>query len=219
MPALDFAYFRETRTLAITPASDIVLDVARAADPSKYQAAAARLARMGGSAAETQTADAPDWAASLEAADGTASRGAPRYTQPAAVPSRPVITTAGPAARIKADPFKQFEAFVLQNFIQLMLPKQAESVFGSGTSGEIWKSMLADKLGSQIAAKGGIGIAARLAKDAEARKARTIQPADQPAVSQLPTGGTLAGTLPYIQDTLRVRANPAPLQPATPDRG
>jgi peptidoglycan hydrolase FlgJ len=219
MPALDFAYFRETRALAITPASDIVLDVARAADPSKYQAAAARLARMGGNAAETRAANAPDWSANLEAAESKAATGSPGFTLPAQTPSRPVSTTAAPAKHLKADPFKQFEAFVLQNFIQLMLPKQAENVFGSGTSGEIWKSMLADKLGSQVAAKGGIGIAARLAKDAEARKAHTLQPADQPAASQIPTGSTLAGTLPYIQDTLRVRANPAPLQPATPNRG
>ena len=42
-----------------------------------------------------------------------------------------------------------------------MLPKNAESVFGSGTAGGIWKSMLAEKLADQISRSGGIGIAQR----------------------------------------------------------
>jgi hypothetical protein len=44
-----------------------------------------------------------------------------------------------------------------------MLPKNAESVFGKGTAGGIWKSMMAEKLADQISRSGGIGIARKLA--------------------------------------------------------
>ncbi len=69
-------------------------------------------------------------------------------------------------ARVSADgkdPYVEFEAFVLQSFIEVMLPKDAESVFGSGTAGGIWKSMLAEKLGAELAKSGGIGIAQTVA--------------------------------------------------------
>lgn len=59
--------------------------------------------------------------------------------------------------------FRQFESFVLQSFIETMLPKGAESVFGKGTAGSVWKSMLAEKLADQISRSGGIGIAQRIA--------------------------------------------------------
>lgn len=62
-----------------------------------------------------------------------------------------------------AEAFRQFEAFVLQSCIETMLPKNAEGVFGKGTAGAVWKSMLAEKLADQISRNGGIGIAQRIA--------------------------------------------------------
>ncbi|GGE19749.1 hypothetical protein GCM10011390_43750 [Aureimonas endophytica] len=56
-------------------------------------------------------------------------------------------------------PAQQFESFVLQSFIEPMLPKSDSSYFGEGTAGSIWKSMLAERLGAEMAAAGGIGIA------------------------------------------------------------
>jgi peptidoglycan hydrolase FlgJ len=66
-------------------------------------------------------------------------------------------------------PFARFEALVLQTFIQSMLPKDAESVYGKGLSGDMWQSMLAEKIAEQVTQRGGIGIAARLAKDYSVR--------------------------------------------------
>lgn len=54
---------------------------------------------------------------------------------------------------------KEFEAFVLQSFIQEMLPKNAEGVYGPGIAGDIWRSMMAEKLAFEVAERGGIGIA------------------------------------------------------------
>jgi peptidoglycan hydrolase FlgJ len=44
-----------------------------------------------------------------------------------------------------------------------MLPKESEEVFGKGTAGGVWKSMLAEQLGNQLAKGNGIGIAKQLA--------------------------------------------------------
>lgn len=68
---------------------------------------------------------------------------------------------ARPAAVItkKPDAGVQFEAFFLQSFIQSILPQEATEVFGEGTAGEVWKSMMAEKMAMQFAEAGGIGIA------------------------------------------------------------
>lgn len=76
----------------------------------------------------------------------------------------PAKTSTGAAKQTKqAEAFRQFESFILQSFIETMLPKNAESVFGKGTAGGIWKSMMAEKLADQISRSGGIGIAQKLA--------------------------------------------------------
>lgn len=59
----------------------------------------------------------------------------------------------------KAESFKTFEAFVLQTFIQELMPENTESVFGKGFAGDVWKSMLAEKLAEVVAKNGGVGIA------------------------------------------------------------
>ena len=91
---------------------------------------------------------------------------------------------AGATASKQAEAFRQFESFILQSFIETMLPKNAESVFGSGTAGGVWKSMLAEKLADQISRSGGIGIAQRIAKGPQ------VMPS--PPVAQTDT--TSAGT-------------------------
>ena len=51
---------------------------------------------------------------------------------------------------------------MLNSFVNEMLPKDAESVFGQGLAGDMWKSMLADQVSRQIAKSGALGIAKRL---------------------------------------------------------
>src|SRR5690606_30932930 len=69
--------------------------------------------------------------------------------------------TEGAAAAEPASPesFKRFEAMVLQTFIQNMLPKDGAAVYGKGMAGDMWKSMLAEKIADVMAERGGIGIA------------------------------------------------------------
>ena len=162
--------------MAITPPSDIVLGVAQAADPLKQQQAAARLLRAGGLApgatAASETAMLPSiakpaappetsWATVVEQVAADTANGAP------AAP----VTARMKEARSTPEAYRQFEAFVLQSFIESMLPDGAEHVFGKGTAGEVWKSMLAEQLALEISRSGGIGIAKRIAASGEAAAA------------------------------------------------
>lgn len=123
--------------------TDIVMDVVRAADPAGAESArmalqsarAAGMANGGGFVAEVGSGTGPGFSG--------------RTVQANAVP----------------DSYQRFEAMVLQNFIQTMLPKNNESVYGKGMAGDMWKSLMAEKLADQMAARGGIGIASRLLRD------------------------------------------------------
>lgn len=174
-----------TATVAITPPSDIVLDVARAADPEKYRMAAERLARLRATVPSTETfmppADQARVAASTDAANT------------AATPTRPLDAGASAQTRRRLDPYGQFEAFVLQSFVQSMLPKNATTVFGKGSAGEFWRSMLAEKMGDELARSGQVGIARRLA----AGPSHPVQPTSvvtaSPTAVPPPQASTLIG--------------------------
>ncbi|MER2249340.1 rod-binding protein [Methylorubrum podarium] len=135
--------------MSISPPSDIVMDVARAADPARYQEAAAKLSQPG------------DPAAFASAADEAAREAGLTTHMPLDVHGTLTSLKNDTARSGAADPYKKFEGQVIQQFVEAMLPK-AETVFGKGNAGGIWKSMLAEQLGQQIAQTGGIGIARML---------------------------------------------------------
>jgi hypothetical protein len=148
--------------LAISPPSDIVLDVLRAADPLQMRAAAERL----NSFAVAESGDVSETFGDVfdtvraGAADLFPFDAAGALTQ---LRNREILATARPLdSGGKAEPYVRFEAFVLQSFIESMLPK-AETVFGPGNTGAIWKTLLAEKLAEQFARAGGVGIADSLA--------------------------------------------------------
>lgn len=76
----------------------------------------------------------------------------------------------------KPDAAQQFEAFVLQSFVEQMMPKEASSVYGSGLAGDYWKSMLSEKLAGVLAERGDIGIAEYVRKGAGSGTAVEAQP-------------------------------------------
>ncbi|MER8462971.1 rod-binding protein [Mesorhizobium sp. M1396] len=132
--------------LAISPPSDIVMDVARAVDPTDIEAARAALTKRAGGAAGAFSVDS---AASVDAGS---------------VLSRATADKAA-AATDPAKKFKKFEAMVLQTFIQNMLPKDTEGVYGKGLAGDMWKSQLAERVADVMAERGGIGIAKSMLAD------------------------------------------------------
>lgn len=143
--------------MIVTATPDLVLDVLEAADPVTQRAATAKLDAL-------KSSDA-DFAATMDAEAGKAAasdRSATKVSeaQSDAVNGPPVRVIKAPAS---GEVYRKFEAFILQTFVETMLPKESEEVFGKGTAGGVWKSMLAEQLGAQLAKGKGIGIAERLA--------------------------------------------------------
>jgi hypothetical protein len=134
--------------LSIAPSTDIVLEVARAADPSRASAVAQKLealARNGGGSPQ-------DFAAALDAAGA-----APTADTRARVAGATLVRT----HRAEQMPQK-LESVVLSQFIGEMLPKDTPNAYGQGFAGDMWRSMLAERVADQIAASGRLGIASRL---------------------------------------------------------
>lgn len=140
--------------MAISPPSDIVLDVARAADPARLQLAVDRLQKLGNGIAGTQFAAAVDEAAPAGGLPGLAGA---REKFAALAPAK--LDSASPAVLSKsAKTMQQFEAQVIQTFIEQMMPEATANNFGSGTAGGVWRSMLSEQIANQIAKAGGLGL-------------------------------------------------------------
>lgn len=143
--------------MIVTATPDLVLDVLDAADPVAQRAATAKLDALKSSGADfAATMDAE--ASKAAAADQSAANVAEAQSGVVNGPPVQVIKKPGPD-----EVYRKFEAFILQTFVETMLPKESEEVFGKGTAGGIWKSMLAEQLGAQLAKGKGIGIAKQLA--------------------------------------------------------
>jgi hypothetical protein len=69
-----------------------------------------------------------------------------------------------------------------------MLPKNATNVYGKGTAGEVWRSMLAERIGEELAKSGQVGVAERLESSARQPIPATSEasPGATPASGQLP---------------------------------
>ncbi|WP_411033976.1 rod-binding protein [Shinella sp. BYT-45] len=138
--------------MAISPPSDLVLDVVRAADPAQVQEAQAKLKSNRASFEATSLAEA---GAGFQAAVGILNR------DTAATQAAEGIKAAG--GKSVPEHLRKFESMVLQNFVKSMMPTESEEIYGKGTAGEMWRSMMADQLGEALAKGGGIGIAESLA--------------------------------------------------------
>lgn len=136
--------------MSINPVSDIVLDVARAADPSRSLAATERLSRLGsteaipgGFAGVVRPADSPD---------------GQLRTRLALMSGESASASAPAAMDDRAKAYKGVEELVLQRLVEAMLPKEDSGLFGGGTAGDVWRSMLAEQLAKQIGKSVDLGL-------------------------------------------------------------
>jgi Rod binding domain-containing protein len=145
--------------MAIEPPSDIVLDVARAADPARVAAVQERL----GAAQAAAAASASDFSAALQSAENAVSASARGASAPSASNMRARLADSALAGSQRAHKAEvQFESVMLSSFIGEMLPKDAPDAFGKGMAGDMWRSMLAEKIADQLAGAGALGIGRRL---------------------------------------------------------
>jgi flagellar protein FlgJ len=160
-----FVQFVELRPkdecVSIKPPSDILLDVARAADPAKSTAAVERLTRLG---ADGGVDDA-------QFRDILGKVNAPRS------PSLPAIAELRFAnmqpekvketAQTKA--YQGFTALLLENLVDNMMPDDDDGFFGSEAGSGVWRSMLAQQLGTSLSKTLDLGLGAKHVKSTHAR--------------------------------------------------
>jgi Rod binding domain-containing protein len=131
--------------VSISPPSDIVLDVAQAVAKPDLEAARANLAKA-------TSARHTDQAFSIGETGQTDMRFSAEKAR-------------AEATDPKANAAEKFEAMVLRNFIEAMLPKGSEAVYGKGLAGDMWKSLMSEKISDVVAERGGIGISDRILRD------------------------------------------------------
>ena len=139
--------------MAFNPRTDVVLEVASAADPSRAGLAAQRLNAIAGS-----NVPAADFAADLDRASPASATSA--LASAAVARARLAEAAGGPDKLRQAK--TQFEAMMLNSFVGELLPKDSGEVFGQGMAGDMWRSMLAEQVSTQIAKSGKLGLARRL---------------------------------------------------------
>lgn len=143
--------------MAISPPSDLVLDVVRAADPSQVAAAQEKLKANRANFLATSLAEKGEgFGNAVEILNRASATEASANTEK---------TENGEPPKV----YRDFEAVYLTNFVQSMMPDDSEEVYGKGNAGEMWKSMMAEQLGSVIAESGGVGIAKQMYSEALAR--------------------------------------------------
>jgi len=185
--------------MAFNPRTDVVLEVASAADPSRASLAAQRLNALAGS-----NAPAADFAADVDRAAQASSTAA--IANAADARSRLAEAPGGPDKLAQAK--TQFEAMMLNSFVGELLPKDTGEVFGQGMAGDMWRSMLAEQVSMQIAKSGKLGLTRRLfatheldlrsARPGEGGKGAAVSPAQMsanilsaPAAAELDNGAVL----------------------------
>ncbi|MFG1397375.1 rod-binding protein [Roseixanthobacter pseudopolyaromaticivorans] len=159
--------------MGIQLTTDIVMDVVKAGNPARTQKITSNLKALGSGFSQAMSQEGALGAANGLAYASTSSIGlqnATALTKTSAAVSSPAATA-----------HRRFESMVLSQFVQSMLPSKAAAVYGSGNAGQIWKSMLAEKVADQVAKHGGIGIADRIAS-AQAR----LTPSASAAAPSLP---------------------------------
>lgn len=170
--------------MAISPPSDLVLDVVRAADPTQVQEAQARLKADRAAFQATSLAENGNGFANTVAVlqrQGSGLGDIDNRAEPKKIP----------------ETYRKFEAMVLQNFVKSMLPKESEEVYGKGTAGDMWKSMMAEQIGDVMAKGNGVGIAARMVTD------RIALPGDPTATTASLDGNSLNMAAGMVQEYQR----------------
>ncbi len=138
-----------------TSLTDIVIDVAQAADPQRLAAARQRL--LDRSAFVSSQAGNFEGLAAKSYAE-TANASVSVFNNATPIPARYQNGNALRATTDAATIAQKFEAFILQSMIETILPKEGGAAFGHGAGAGVWRSMLAEQLANQIAKSGGVGL-------------------------------------------------------------
>jgi hypothetical protein len=153
--------------MSVTISSDFILDVLKAAEPSRAARAAARLEmHQPDFASEVRrvatTAVSPDLIADVMAAADPSARSNSEARLAALDPGAPGSPASTGGAQ---EAYKAFEAMALAQVYSQILPDAESGAFGEGFAGSVWRSMAADQFAKLHADKGGLGIATLASQD------------------------------------------------------
>jgi flagellar protein FlgJ len=140
--------------MSIFPPTDIVTEVAQAADPKRLQVAIARLVELSGTRGQPSEQFAALVSGVAKRSQLSEPGGTKAVNLQGGAPASQMPIERSPAAEAN----RKFEAFLIQSCLQTILPKEEHGFFGQGAAGGIWRSMIAEQLGNQIAKAGGIGL-------------------------------------------------------------
>ncbi|SNY92163.1 Rod binding protein [Cohaesibacter sp. ES.047] len=144
--------------MAISIPSDLVLDVVRAADPVAQQNATMRLGTSSvPGAPATEFASLATQSTNQDSMDFKDTYSS--ITNPAFLTDASSGVSRYNMSPKRSDLGVKFEAMLLNQFLGEMLPRDSEAFFGKGTAGEIWRSMMAEQLGDQLAKSHAVGLA------------------------------------------------------------
>ena len=124
--------------MAVEFPTDLILDVARAADPQNVRSVTARL-------------------------DGGASAGDPAATVSDAAKIGRGLSRVQPGKDAQ-EAAKEFEALLVSNMIDTMMGETEEGFFGGGFAGNVWKSMMAEQVANQVVKTADFGVADTVTK-------------------------------------------------------
>jgi hypothetical protein len=130
--------------VSIQPPSDIVLDVAQAADPAKSMAATQKLLR-GAAPGDVDTA----FSNVMENVSVPMDKTASLKTQLGLMNARTALNQTSNADDVRTKAYQGLEALVFQNLFETTLPH--DTSLGDGMAGNVWRSMMAEQLGKQTA--------------------------------------------------------------------
>ena len=129
--------------MSISTPGDLVLDVARAADPRRVAAATQKLQMVDGGSGGDR------FALALEATSPVARKATTSVALPIHAPEI-AGRRAAPAASA-TDPYGALGGSVLQKASEQMMPAPSAATFGVGTAGSVWRSSLAEHLATALA--------------------------------------------------------------------
>lgn len=134
--------------MSISISSDLVLDVARAADPGRVAKASAEL-NNGIPVADSLTPT------------GTVARSSASFSSYLNQQVSMRMPSSGANAPLSPErkAANELETLLLQQMIETMLPKSDGPAFGKGTAGAVWRSMMAEHVARQVTASGEINLA------------------------------------------------------------
>ncbi|ALE02983.1 rod-binding protein [Bartonella ancashensis] len=182
--------------MAIQPLSDIVFDVARAADPLEYRASVEKLYSAQNVVRTQGVEQVGERFSELVSSDLLALKGeghqAPMQSET--------------AKDRESEVFRDFESFMLQSLIENMFTTDSQSFFGKGQTGKIWKSMMVEQLAKEFANSGGIGVAQMLASEkARREESAAHEKEERQPKTAFEDHNTIARAIVYSNDLNLVR--------------